>query len=66
MASIHISWAKKPAKRKILDMWEEKLGFKVNCYICGEEIDEYGVLDGYYPYFVEYNRCKDCLEKTNK
>ncbi len=64
MTNIHVSWAKKPAKREILDMWKEELGFGANCYICGKEIDEHGVLDGYYPYYVEYNRCKDCSDKT--
>lgn len=62
MTKIHVSWTTKPAKRQVLDMWEEELGFEANCYICGKEIDEYGVLDRYYPNFIEYNRCKDCLD----
>lgn len=29
----------------------------IKCYVCDEPAE---VLDGFYPYHIEYNRCKSC------
>jgi len=49
-----------------IDFWEKEYGAKLYCSKCGKRLQPGDQKDHHWPYFGDYNRCKNCLEKESK
>ena len=53
---------------KSIKFWETEIGIELRCAICGSRLQPGDQKDHLWPYFLDHNRCRKCLEeeKTRK
>ena len=63
--NLHISYCRKKIDENFLKTYKEEIALVgLTCLKCGKELKVGDYVDGFYPYEIEYNICKEC-EKQN-
>lgn len=62
---IHIS-SPDTLTREQIDFWEKEYDMKLNCSKCGKHLEPGDQKDHFWPYFDDYNLCKNCMKKNKE
>jgi len=49
--------------KEIIEFWEREENIELRCSKCNKRLEPGDQKDHFWPYFVEMNRCKECLEE---
>lgn len=48
-----------------IDFYEEEYGMKMTCSKCGKRLEPGDRKDHLWPFFSDFNACKECMRKEN-
>lgn len=62
---IHIS-SPDTLTREQIDFWEKEYDMQLTCSKCGKHLEPGDQKDHFWPYFSDYNLCKECMKKNKE
>jgi len=64
--NLHVCYSRKKIDKRFFELFKEEIKLVgLYCSKCGKKLKNGDYVDGFYPYEIEYNICKECERQEN-